>query len=81
MKSISNLYNCTDLNGNSTLNREAAKISGLSEEEIFTMANFTYENSVVVSQMFKHVNNTLFSGISVSMNIESFMFTCTNKYK
>ena len=48
------------------LNREAAKLSGLPEGETFTMANFTYANSAVVSRMFTHLQNTAFPGISVS---------------
>ena len=45
---------------------EAAKQSGLSEGEDFTMANFTYANSAVVSRMFEHLKNTMFLGITVS---------------
>ena len=45
---------------------EAAKQSGLSEDEDFTMANFTYANSAVVSRMFEHLKNTMFLGITVS---------------
>ena len=48
------------------LNREAAELSGLPEGETFTMANFTYANSAVVSRMFTHLQNTSFPGISVS---------------
>ena len=56
----------SELAENETLNREAARLSGLSDEENFTMANFTYANSVVVSRMFEHMENTMFRGISVS---------------
>ena len=56
----------SELAENETLNREAARLSGLSDGETFTMANFTYANSVVVSQMFEHMENTMFRGISVS---------------
>ena len=59
-------YICTDLNENSTLNREAAEQNHLLEGENFTMANFTYNNSVVVSRMFEHLENTMFNGVSVS---------------
>jgi gamma-aminobutyric acid type B receptor len=44
-----------DLAENETLNREAAEESGLPEGETFTMANFTYANSAVVSRMFEHL--------------------------
>ena len=46
---------------------EAAKLSGLPDGENFTMANFTYANSAVVSRMFAHLHNTSFPGISVSI--------------
>ena len=54
-----------DLSENSTLNMEAAKLSGLPDGENFTMADFTYANSAVVSRMFAHLHNTSFPGISV----------------
>ncbi|CAI7989811.1 Gamma-aminobutyric acid type B receptor subunit 1, partial [Geodia barretti] len=53
-----------DLAENETLNREAAEESGLPEGETFTMANFTYANSAVVSRMSEHLQNTMFPGIS-----------------
>ena len=56
----------TDLIENSTLNREAAELSDLAEGENFTMANFTYANSAVVSRMFTHLQNTSFPGFTVS---------------
>ena len=63
---LMSIYNFADLSEDSTLNREAAKMSGLPEGENFTMDKFSYNNSVVVSQMFRHLENTFFSGISVS---------------
>ncbi|CAI8020636.1 Gamma-aminobutyric acid type B receptor subunit 1 [Geodia barretti] len=45
------------------LNREAAEESGLPEGETFTMANFTYANSGIVTRMFEHLQNTSFRGI------------------
>jgi gamma-aminobutyric acid type B receptor len=53
----------TDLADN-FLNREAAEESGLPEGETFTMANFTYANSAVVSRMFEHLQSTMFHGIT-----------------
>ena len=55
----------TDLTENSTFSREAAELSDLAEGENFTMANFTYDNSAVVSRMFAHLQNTSFPGITV----------------
>ena len=46
---------------------EAAKLSDLPDGENFTMADFTYANSAVVSRMFAHLVNTSFPGISVSV--------------
>ena len=60
---------CTDLIEDSKLNSEAAKLSNLPEGEEFTMANFTYANSAVVSRMLEHLKNTDFLGISVSVYI------------
>ena len=54
---------CTDLIEDSKLNSEAAKLSNLPEGEEFTMANFTYANSAVVSRMLEHLKNTDFLGI------------------
>ena len=55
----------TDLIKNSTFNREAAELSNLAEGENFTMANFTYDNSAIVSRMFTHLQSTSFPGITV----------------
>ena len=48
------------------MNREAAEMSGLPKGENFSMDKFSYNNTVVVSQMFKHLEKTSFPGISVS---------------
>ena len=56
-----------DFAENETLNRVATEQSGLSEGDNFTMANFTYATSVVVSQMVEILHNTRFPGISVSI--------------
>ncbi|CAI8057390.1 hypothetical protein GBAR_LOCUS31275, partial [Geodia barretti] len=42
------------------LNGEAAEESGLPEGENFTMDNFTYANSGIVTRMFEHLQNTSF---------------------
>ena len=66
----------TDLIDNDIFNSEAAELSGLPEGEDFTMANFTYENSAVVSRMFMHLQNTSFPGITVSNKIMLAFDTC-----
>ena len=50
----------------SDLNRAAAELSGLPEGENFTLANFTYANSAVLSEVLKHLQDTSFAGITVS---------------
>ena len=61
-------FNLTDLRTNRELNQEAAQLNeDIADGENFTMANFTYSNSVVVSQMFQHLQNTSFPGLSVSI--------------
>ena len=59
------MYTHADLIENDTVNSKAAKESGLPEGANFTMADFTYANSVVVSRMFTHLQTTSFPGISV----------------
>lgn len=61
-----------DLAENETLNREAAEQSDvIPAGQKFTMDNFTYANSVVVSRMFEHLKNTNFPGITVCSKIQT----------
>ena len=56
---------------------EAARLSDLPEGQNFTMANFTYANSAVVSRMFTHLQNTSFPGFSVSiqpLNCDDYLY-------
>jgi len=55
----------TDLKENQTLNMAAAQEAGLPLGENFTLANFSYVNSVVVERMFHHLRNPGFLGITV----------------
>ena len=55
----------TDFKENQTLNMAAAQEAGLPPGENFTLANFSYVNSVVVERMFHHLKNPGFLGISV----------------
>lgn len=55
-----------DLAEDDKFNRAAANLSNIPDGETFTMANFTYENNVVLSRMFKHLHDTFFPGITVS---------------
>ena len=44
---------------------EAAQKAGLSDGETFTLADFSYANSVVAERMFHYLDNTDFLGITV----------------
>jgi len=44
----------------------AAQEAGLLPGEDFTLANFSYANSVVAERMFHHLENPGFLGITVS---------------
>lgn len=67
------MINFSDLRNNQTLNKEAAQEAGLPDGEIFSLANFTYSNSAIVKNMFYHLNNTEFQGITVSSYILKYM--------
>lgn len=58
-----------DLETDPIFNEEAAQESGLSDEEVFTLANFTYSNTAILKRMYYHINNTDFLGITVSKYI------------
>ena len=62
---VTYMYTHADLIKNDTVNSKAAKESDLPEGANFTMADFTYANSAVVSRMFTHLQTTSFPGISV----------------
>ena len=51
---------------------EAARQAGLSDEETFTLANFSYSNSIIAEKMFHHLNDTDFLGITVRCLLNSF---------
>ena len=55
----------TDIETNQTLNMEAGREAGLSEGETFTLANFSYSNSVIVQRMFHYLSTNDFIGITV----------------
>ena len=64
--------NWSDLNDvNETLNMEAGREARLSEGDTFTLANFSYSNSVIVQRMFHHLSSTDFIGITVSSHANS----------
>ena len=55
----------TDIETNETLNMEAGREAGLSEGETFTLANFSYSNSVIVQRMFHYLSTNDFIRITV----------------
>ena len=69
------MCNDAELRNDSKLNMEAAREAGLPEGEEFTLANFSYSNSVIVQRVFHYLNNTNFKGITVSFKIT---FHCHN---
>ena len=69
------MCNDAELRNDSKLNMEAAREAGLPEGEEFTLANFSYSNSVIVQRVFHYLNNTNFQGITVSFKIT---FHCHN---
>ena len=68
-------FDIQDLRDDYVLNMEAAKQAGLSDGETFTLANFSYSNSIIVERMFHHLNNTDFLGITVRYFIITSNFT------
>ena len=63
-----------------TLNMVAAQEAGLPPGEDFTLANFSYANSVVVERMFHHLKNPGFLGISVGSSHVNITQQCDNDY-
>ena len=57
-------YFLSDLATNNTLNMLAAQVEGLKDVE-FTLGNFSYRNSIVQENIFRHMEETNFTGITV----------------
>ena len=60
---------CVELETNMELNRDAAMMAGLSDGTKFKMENFSYSNPVIVREMFRHLQNTSFLGLTVSWGL------------
>ena len=58
-----------DIETDTALNMEAGRQAGLSEGERFTLANFSYSNSLIVQRMFHHLSSTDFIAITVRIAI------------
>ena len=54
-----------DLLDNDTLRRLAGEEAELSDPDQFDLANFTYKNRVIAETMFRHLEETNFTGLTV----------------
>ena len=60
------LYFTAELEENSTLNSKVWEAAGLRSNGTFPLDYFSYNNSVLLDVIFRHVEKTNFSGITVS---------------
>ena len=65
------MYFTAELEENSTLNSKVWETAGLRSNGTFPLDYFSYNNSALLDVIFRHVQETDFSGITVS---ERFMF-------
>lgn len=56
---------------NDTLNEEASLASGLTSTTKFSLENFTYTNNVIQQVMLQYLNDTDFTGVTVSVPLAS----------
>ena len=62
------IFHFSDFKTNITLSNMAHEAGRmLNRNETFRMENFTYQNNVVMETMFKHLEETDFLGVSVSV--------------
>ena len=62
----STLYFTTELEENSTLNTMVWDAAGLLGNDTFPLEQFSYNNSVLLDVIFRHMQDTNFRGITVS---------------
>lgn len=48
-------------------NENTTQLTNPSQEQMFSIENFLYNNSVIVAEMFRHLQSSSFRGLSVSM--------------
>ena len=60
------IFPTAELEGNSTLNADIWEAAGLSGNATFSLRDFSYNNSALLDVIFKHAQDTNFSGITVS---------------
>ena len=56
----------TELQSNMELNENATLLTNLPEEEEFKIENFLYNNSVIVKELTRNLQESSFPGLSVS---------------
>ena len=66
LNSIFHLCFTVELEGNSTLNSKVWDAAGLRSNGTFPLDYFSYNNSALLDVIFRHVQRTNFSGITVS---------------
>ena len=59
--------NFSEININSQLNENATQQTNLQKGESFSIEDFLYNNSVIVDEMFRHLQSSHFLGLSVSI--------------
>ena len=60
------MYSTVELEENSALNSKVWEAAGLRGNDTFPLDNFSYNNSALLDVIFRHVEKTNFSGITVS---------------
>ena len=68
-----------DLNTSSELNENATKLANLKNGTHFSIEHFFYNNSAVVQRMKRHLEDTSFQGLSVSIYV-ILMYPCIIMY-
>ena len=61
-----NNFHPSDLESNDTLSELAWEAQGISTSDAFRLENFNYSNDVIRNTIFNHVEQTGFTGITVS---------------
>ena len=71
------MYFTAELEENSTLNSKVWEAAGLCSNGTFPLDYFSYNNSALLDVIFRHLEKTNFSGITVSMYVCSCMLVVT----
>ena len=63
------MYFTAELEENSTLNSKVWEAAGLHGNSTFPLDHFSYNNSALLDVIFRHVQRTNFSGVTVSEGV------------